>query len=185
MKMQTLLILIGAGVALWGGWGMYISATTEEPPYKVLKAFEEKIEIRQYEEQTWISTRSVEQNAAFGVLASYIFGKNEKQENIAMTAPVIMDDNMSFILPEGYTEANVPAPDGQPMDFVTVPARKVATIRFSGWATAQRVADHTEKLQDVLGQQGIETVGAPFLMQYNPPMTPPMMRRNEVGIELR
>ncbi|MEM8488532.1 MAG: heme-binding protein [Bacteroidota bacterium] len=184
MKMQTLLILIGAGVALWGGWGVYISATTEEPPYKVLEQFEEKVEIRQYEEQTWISTRSGERNAAFGVLASYIFGQNEKQESIAMTAPVIMDDNMSFILPEGYSEANVPAPDGQAMDFKTVPARKVATIRFSGWATARRVADHTEKLMVVLEDNGVETDGEPFLMQYNPPMTLPMMRRNEVGIAL-
>ncbi len=182
--MKFLLILLGAGVVLWGGWGVYISTTTEEPPYKVIEQFEEKVEIRQYEEQTWISTRSVGRNAAFGVLASYIFGKNEAKENIAMTAPVIMDDNMSFILPEGYTEANVPAPDGQAMDFVTVPARKVAAIRFSGWATARRVADHTEKLRVVLEDNGIDTMGEPFLMQYNPPSTPPMLRRNEVGIEL-
>ena len=74
--MKILLILLGAGVVLWGGWGVYISATTEEPPYKVVETLDDNVEIRQYEEQTWISTRAAGRNGAFGVLASYIFGKN-------------------------------------------------------------------------------------------------------------
>lgn len=179
-----LLITAGTLMALWIGWGMYVIYSTERPSYEVVQSLSSRVEIREYEEQTWISTSFENDQASFPVLASYIFGGNEEGENVAMTAPVITDQKMSFILPAGVTEYNAPIPDGQAIEFSTVPARKLAILAFT-WLTPQsRVEKKTAQLLDILQEKGIGTTGRPFLMRYNDPMTPPFLRRNEVAIEI-
>lgn len=184
MKM-TLLIVTGVLFSLWIGWGLYVIYTTERPPHKVLQTLSSNVEIRQYEEQTWISTTYASDNASFPVLASYIFGRNTEGEQVAMTAPVITDETMSFILPTGMSEADAPTPDGQAIEFTTIPARKLATLSFSWWMPQERVERKTNELLRVLQANGITTHDQPFLMRYNDPWTPPFLRRNEVAIEVR
>jgi hypothetical protein len=110
-------------------------------------------------------------------------GRQEGRK-VAMTAPVITDTKMVFVLPEGVTTDNAPTPDGQPIEFIEVPSRKLATLRFSWTAPQKRVERKTEQLMDVLRANGVQTKGQPFLMRYNDPGTPPFMRRNEVAIEV-
>ncbi len=169
---------------LWVGWGSYVILTTERPPYKVLRQLTSRVEIRQYDAQTWISTDYASDDSSFRVLASYIFGQNREGKKVAMTAPVITDERMVFILPAGVTPSNAPTPDGQSIEFVEVPQRKLATLRFSWTTPEERVEKKTEQLIDVLRANGVRTKGTPFLMRYNDPGTPPFMRRNEVAIEV-
>lgn len=184
MKTQLFLFgAIGAIMALWLGWGLYVIYSTERPPYKVIRNLSATIEVRQYEEQTWISTPMGTDGSSFPVLASYIFGRNREKQQVAMTAPVITDHRMAFILPRGLTAAAAPAPDGQAIDITTVPARKLATLEFSWRTPADRVAAKTAELIEILEAHGIATRGRPFLMRYNDPWTPPFLRRNEVAIE--
>ena len=184
MKIQIFLLgAIGAIMALWLGWGFYVIYSTERPPYQVIRNLSAAIEVRQYEEQTWISTPMRTDDSSFPVLASYIFGRNKEEQQVAMTAPVITDHRMAFILPRGLTAAAAPLPDGQAIDFTTVPARKLATLEFSWWTPVDRVAAKTAELLDALDAHGIATSGGPFLMRYNDPWTPPFLRRNEVAIE--
>lgn len=177
-----LFIAVGLIVALWMGWGLYVIYSTDRPNYQIIQSLSSDIEVRQYELQTWISTAHQSDSASFPVLASYIFGGNMERQQVAMTAPVITDEKMSFILPEGVSLDNAPRPDGQAIDFTVVPARKLATLRFSWWTSPDRVAAKTVELLDALQAKGIEMVGAPFLMRYNDPWTPPFLRRNEVAI---
>ena len=64
----------------------------EEPSYQVIKKFD-TFELRQYENLI-VAEVQVEGefdevgNEAFRILASYIFGKNQQQTKMAMTAPV-------------------------------------------------------------------------------------------------
>ena len=184
MKIQIFLLgAIGAIMALWLGWGFYVIYSTERPPYQVIRNLSAAIEVRQYEEQTWISTPIGSGDSSFPVLASYIFGRNKEERQVAMTAPVITDHRMAFILPRGMTANAAPVPDGQAIDFNTVPARKLATLEFSWWTPAERVAAKTAELLGILDAHGIATRGGPFLMRYNDPWTPPFLRRNEVAIE--
>ena len=184
MKIQIFLLgAIGAIMALWLGWGFYVIYSTERPPYQVIRNLSAAIEVRQYEEQIWISTPMQTEDSSFPVLASYIFGRNKEEQQVAMTAPVITDHRMAFILPRGLTAAAAPLPDGQAIDFTTVPARKLATLEFSWWTPVDRVAAKTAELLDALDAHGIATRGGPFLMRYNDPWTPPFLRRNEVAIE--
>jgi hypothetical protein len=162
-RLAWLATAAGAFVALWIGWGVYVIVTTARPPYEVSSRLSDGVEIRRYEEQTWISAAPGADNASFRVLASY----------------------MSFILPQGMTPESAPAPAGQAIDFDIVPARRVAALRFSWWTTESRVEAKMAVLQRTLQEHGIETTGRPFLMRYNDPWTPPFLRRNEVAVEVR
>ncbi len=67
----------------------------ETAPYTLLKADEaQKIEVRNYDSMVLVSTSmsSESGNSAFRKLFSYITGDNEGATEIAMTAPVIMND---------------------------------------------------------------------------------------------
>ena len=180
----VILVAGGLGLAAWMGWGLYVIYSTERPTYRVVERLSPQAEVRQYGEQTWISTSYISDNSAFRVLASYIFGGNKVGARVAMTAPVITSDSMAFILPSGITRANAPTPDGQAIEFTTVPARKVVALRFSWLTTEARVEAKTAELRDIVRQNGIETREAPYLMRYNDPWTPPFLRRNEVAIEV-
>jgi hypothetical protein len=176
--------VIAAFVLLWTGWGAYVIFTTERPPYEVTRRLAPRVEIRQYEAQTWIATDQRTDASSFRVLASYIFGGNREGQKVAMTAPVITDEKMAFILPAGVTTENAPKPSGQPIEFTEVPPRKLATLKFSWTTPSARVKRKAEELVTVLTASGIRTTGQPFLMRYNDPWTPPFMRRNEVAIEV-
>ncbi len=179
-----LIMMVTAGVlmSLWVGWGVYVIYGIERPQYEVLERLAKNIEVRQYGEQTWISTVGTTDNASFSVLASYIFGNNKEGQNVAMTAPVITDGTMSFILPSALSQESAPTPNGQPIEFTTVAPRQVATLKFSWLTNSDRVEKKTAELLAALRERGIQTQGEPFLMRYNDPWTPPFMRRNEIGV---
>ena len=185
MKLYMVGVTLGGLLfSLWMGWGLYVIYSTARPSYEIVQRFAVDVEIRQYQEQTWISTAHDTDDGSFPVLASYIFGRNKERRQVAMTAPVITAERMSFILPDDLSLANAPAPDGQAIDFDTVPARKLATLEFSWWSSPGRVESKTAELIAVLQAHGVETRGSPFLMRYNDPWTPPFLRRNEVAIEI-
>lgn len=91
---------------------------------------------------------------------------------------------MSFIVPSKYNLESVPAPNDERVRIHEMPERKLAVIRFRGWARTNSVAKQKAKLISVLHAKGVETVGDSFLMRYNAPYTPGFMRRNEIAIEL-
>ena len=154
-------------------------------------------------------------NGGFRKLADYIFGNNakiadggsEKSESIAMTAPVIEREVVSekiamtapvveqetevgarivsFIMPRKYTMETIPKPNNPEVTLVEVPAKRFAVLRFSGSVSQKKAEEKKQSLLGLLKRDNVETLGEPMLAQYNPPWTPPLMRRNEVLIELK
>jgi hypothetical protein len=189
VKMKKMVILLGMAIVLplllWIGWGTYTIVSTERPAYDLEQQLAPNVEIRQYGAQSWIATDYSGDDSSFRVLASYIFGGNQEGQKVAMTAPVITDEKMIFILPGGLTPENAPEPNGQAIEFTEVPPRKLATLKFSWTTSDDRVRRKTEELLTLLERNEISTRGRPFLMRYNDPWTPPFMRRNEVAIEVQ
>jgi len=74
----------------------YKSQDIETPKYKVVKTYD-SFEIRQYDTmilaQTVIKETSFKKSGSTGFrkVAGYIFGGNRNKQQIAMTAPVIME----------------------------------------------------------------------------------------------
>ena len=152
-------------------------------------------------------------NGGFRTLADYIFGNNAKadgstdsesiamtapvmeqaaaSEDIAMTAPVTEQQTksgarvVSFIMPSEYTMETIPKPNNPDVTLVEVPAKRYAAHRFSGRVPLKKADSKKQFLLDALARDGVTTVGEPMLAQYNPPWTPPFMRRNEVLIVVK
>jgi len=160
----------------------------EEPTYSLVTAWDDPdIEIRDYDARILATTQMNEgQNSGFRVLAGYIFGGNEREQEIAMTAPVqrtmpgAEDSEMAFVVPREYSMDELPVPDDTRVQFREEPAYRAAVIRFSGWVNDKKAERYWQTLVAFLKEQGIQPLGDPTLNQYNPPWTPPFMRRNEI-----
>jgi hypothetical protein len=184
MRVLLLVILFFTG-------GQAMAADIEEPEWTLLDTLG-KVEIRAYAPSIQAVTElpgSDASTAGFKRLAGYIFGENERGQSISMTAPVqetlgVERPVMAFTMPAEYAMEELPSPRDESVRIVEVPERTVAALAFSGWATGRKVERVQQELRETLESHGLEMVGLAVLNQYNPPWTPPFMRRNEVSIEV-
>lgn len=188
-------------------------AKTPEPSWKSLRK-EGNIEIRAYDpmiaaEATTAGERGEAINEGFRILAGYIFGGNSGQQSIEMTAPVTQQAGNSegqkiamtapvtqeagnnqnewkvrFVMPAGYTLSSLPKPDDTRIKFIEIPAYKAAVIRFSGFNTDSNLTSHKAELMKWIEDNKITADGEPVYAFYNPPWTPPFMKRNEVMVKI-
>jgi hypothetical protein len=182
-------------------------------PYTLLESDElKKIEVRNYESLVLVSASmsGASGNNAFRKLFKYIGGENEGATEIAMTAPVIMDDKimnkkgteismtapvfmnesagtslMSFVMPNNFTLATTPKPTDPDVQVSELKNYKVATIQFSGTLSDSNVEKHAQILSTWIINNGYTAISTPVKAGYNGPITLPMMRRNEVLIEVK
>ncbi len=131
------------------------------------------------------NNRSREQVEMTAPVISGRYGPRARGERVAMTAPVISGGgSLAFVLPEGYTIDTAPVPLDPEVVLDEVPSRTLAVVRFSGRWTEGNFKVRTRQLLDGLPAAGVEPLGEPFGMVYNPPFTPPFLRRNEVAVEV-
>jgi hypothetical protein len=188
---KSTLIIAGVVVLLLAGILIFyrIMGKTPEQPYTVVKKVG-NIEIRYYP-KAWMATvasneitykKSSSNN--FRKLASYIFGGNQGKKQIAMTAPVRMNfettkSEMSFVMPEGYTRENLPAPLSNEIQLHESAAEYVAVLRFSGYASDSKIVEKKKQLFTELESLGITHSNTIRYLGYNAPWDI-LFRRNEV-----
>ncbi len=159
----------------------------ESAPYTVIEA-DGKFEIREYPSITIVSTRMKNadpmEGGTFMTLFDYIAKGNEAEEKIAMTTPVFMttgqDAEMSFVVPQEVAEAGAPAPKNESVDVKQLQMGKVAAYRYSGSWSQEAKDAAAEKLQTWVKEKGLSPAGDLMTAGYDPPFTPPFLRRNEV-----
>jgi hypothetical protein len=178
-------------------------ADIEQPRYEVL-AQDGAFELRQYAptivaEVTVPGDRDAAVNAGFKLLAGYIFGANVPKQKIEMTAPVTQQPGekiamtapvtqqakggewiVRFVMPSSWTMNTLPKPTDPRIRLETVPARKMAAIRFSGFHSDSSYAAKAEALSAEMAKRGLRPAGPAVYAYYDPPWTLPFMRRNEV-----
>ncbi len=185
----AMLVIASVVIVMWFIYGVYVSMASEQVEYDVINELDNDVEIRQYREVTVISTVADDSGKAFSRLAGYISGTNKENLKINMTAPVLstkdkLSVNLSFVLPSGYNMSNVPEPERSDISIHTIPSRKVAAIKFPGYANDAAIENNKAILMAQLDEHGLVTKGDFFLMRYNPPWIPPALMRNEVAIEV-
>ena len=179
----------------------------ETPKYRVVK-HKKTWEVREYEDFSVCSTLMDENERSpigFNSLAGYIFGKNQQQEKMAMTTPVISTQSagnkkMSFVMPSRFwssEEALTAAP--RPLETAVrlegkggglIQSSSLVAVRwFGGFASPRNVAQQSAALLASIAGDGewepVEPEAPPLLMQYNDPFQPPWKRRNEVAVPVR
>jgi len=170
----------------------FTNSKIETPKYKVLATYGD-VEIRRYPKmvvaKTNLSEKSFdsEANNGFRTIASYIFGGNEKNEKIAMTAPVVMNmgdtASMYFVMPSSYEKESLPKPNSSAVQIVEESEKTLAVITYGGFSSDEKIEKHRKLLEKTLKEQNIETKGAYLYMGYNAPWDV-LKRRNEVAVEI-
>ena len=115
-----------------------------------------------------------------------------------MTAPVIVAPRIesiasmqsasrwlvSFVMPSKYSLATLPLPNDPEVKIREIPGTTVAVLRYSWLNGIDRVQKKTEDLNRWLAANHYLTLGTPQLARYDPPWTLPMLRRNEIMVEV-
>ena len=193
--MKTIIWIAGS-VLILGGVISFFSFRfkgIETPKYKVIKMVGE-VEIREYPQmilaQTKLGNKRYDSNGnnGFGTVANYIFGGNQQQQKIAMTAPVIMnmsdtEASMSFVMPSQYQMSELPTPNSTAVSLVSQDSMKLAVLRFGGFSSDEKIAKHAQILTQVLKENNIRTKGSLLYMGYNAPWDV-INRRNEVAFQI-
>lgn len=181
---------------------------TPEPQYLVIFQ-DRKFEIREYPPlivaETVVTADYKEAGSiGFRRLAGYIFGGNTTQASIAMTTPVVREANgeqiamtapvlqqtegkqwrMSFVMPASYRLDTLPIPLDSNVVLRELPAKKIAVLRYSGSLSENVIASNSKTLLDWLNQQALKPLSPARSAAYDPPWTIPMLRRNEIHIDI-
>ena len=178
----------------------------ERPEYEI-EATNGAIEVRSYApmigaEAVVEGERKTAINEGFRLIAAYIFGANQPNAKIAMTAPVLQQKRtiamtapvtqqsagdawtVRFIMPKSWSMETLPIPNDPRISLRPCPARRFVAITFSGLATSNVLQTRTDELRRYITDHKLATTGEPVLAFYNPPWTLPFFRRNEIMLEL-
>ncbi|TVQ29038.1 MAG: heme-binding protein [Geminicoccaceae bacterium] len=204
--MRQRLLVISVALLLAGCTAFGVRSGTEEPPFEVLAALDGSTEIRRYgprlAAETAVAAEPGARNAAFRVLAGYIFGGNQGERRIAMTVPVETQEpgqriamtvpvevdeatgelRMRFFLPSEFTLDTAPLPNDPRVTLVELEPTTVAVRRFTGSTANTAVALETTALLAALDGSPWVALGEPVAYFYDPPWTLPPARRNEVVV---
>jgi len=188
--MRIMLIVAGLGllVVLVNAGCAAVRAGYDTAPYKMLR-HEGRFEVRQYPDLMLVSTPLKGSDGSFMRLFRYIQGQNEARKKIAMTTPVFMERGasngmMAFVLPATLQSGEAPVPTGPEVALRTLPGGRYAVLRFSGGMNESRERRQLARLRDWLAAAGLKTLEEPVFGYFDPPWTPPFMRRNEVMLRL-
>lgn len=175
--------LTGCKLTRWG---------YESPEYKVIRK-SGPFEIRDYPALTLASTPMQSAQApaddSFMRLFRYISGANQRETRIAMTTPVLIDvtesnRQMSFVMPKKVAEAGTPNAKRDDIKVETRGAGRFAVYRFRGGWDSARTEEARKQLAKWLAAEDLSSISAPQLANYDPPFTPPFLRRNEMMVRL-
>ena len=169
----------------------------ETPEYNLLEK-EGKFELRVYNSFAVARTR-VENDyreatvAGFRKIANYIFGGNDKNMEIAMTAPVISNSpgdvegeyEILFVMPSSFKRSSLPKPNSSTVEIMDRSLNLIACISFGGWATKERAKKYHLKLSNWLKDKGYEVDGKFMVAQYNSPWALPPFRHNEIMVRIK
>ena len=178
--------------------------TVKEPPYDVVLQHKNNVktsyEMRKYGERfaatvTYPDTGDGE-NSPFGILASYIgvFGtaknegaksmamtapvvmeqENKKPESIAMTAPVVMENTadgnmkkMMFMLPEEYNDmSKIPKPTNPLVHIEEIPSEIGVVHRYNGKYTTENNRQVAKELGAQLMVDGVDGITEEYAMDH-------------------
>ncbi len=194
--MKTLIVIfviVVVVIVIFQSYTLMAANKTEEQKYTVILK-DKDFEIRFYPSATLATIHSDAKTykdlsgSGFRKLARYIFGGNETNTSISMTAPVHMNINdtvssMSFVMPSSYSEDMLPKPNNPDVFIQKSADEYVAVIQFGGFASDKDLVFYSAKLKKLLEEKGISYYGNTRFLGYNPPFQL-VGRRNEMIVSV-
>jgi effector-binding domain-containing protein len=166
-------------------------AKYETPQYEILLK-QGDFEIRKYQEfhTTSVDETNLKGYSGFNLLFDYISGNNKNRQPMAMTVPVINELNpkfmtMEFVVPSTFKKEAIPQPNNPNLKIKTYPSHIAAVLSFSGSNKEARIDLQINKLLEWIRKNKWTIKGSVRLSRYNSPFSLPMLRHNEVSVELK
>jgi len=208
--MLTVVGISAVIVLIWVVSGYVPTMNLHTPAYTVREK-RAGYEIRQYEPYVIAETlqkgnRDESSPGGFNELFRYISGNNVAQARLGMSTPVLRSaeregrkipmsapvlkgvaggtGTIAFVMPPGIRPDELPLPKNAAVHLRAIPARTVAAVSFAGYATDAALGKHTAELLTALKRDDLTMRSDPQIALYNPPWTPPFMRKNEVLVEI-
>jgi hypothetical protein len=161
------------------------------------------------DDQSWLDAL----NEGFTRLADYLFGANELERKLPMTTPIMISVTaarrelqswkppsvaelselngptsrvMALVVPTHLTVTaqDPPAPKDERVRLLGVPERRVAALCFRGNYAGDLPAQKRNELLFLLKCAGLKAASEVWFAGYDSPSTLPLLRRNEVLVEL-
>ena len=193
MKKTTILAMTAGALGTVGALALpFTRSGYESPAYEVVVS-DGAFEVRDYPSMTVavapMGDNKGNRNSAFRMLFGYISGKNNDGKKIAMTTPVFTSSSgkgqeMSFVVPEEVAKTGTPEATDTKVEIAERKEGRFATYRFSGNWSDEKAKQAKTKLLKWVSKQGLKTIGEIEKANYDPPFTPPALRRNEVLIRI-
>ncbi|MFN5183635.1 MAG: SOUL family heme-binding protein [Bacteroidota bacterium] len=169
------------------------SMSIEQRKYKLI-AKDGRFELRFYPEAIQATTNLTSSNynesanQGFRTLAGYIFGGNNENKKIAMTAPVEMSvgtssTKMSFTMPSEHKISELPKPNDSKISIHTTPAEYTASVSFGGYASDEKIDKYKNELFEYLKSKKIKNIGNFRFLGYNSPFRI-FGRKNEILVQI-
>ncbi|MDZ4845558.1 MAG: heme-binding protein [Chitinophagales bacterium] len=193
MKYLLIVVIVVAIIVIAVQIYFTISMSKIETHHYTVISQKGNVEVRKYDPAIFINYTEKGgmfqvQNNAFRNLAGYLFGSNAREQKIAMTAPVQMEqkDNdavMRFMIPSEYKLKDLPAPTNSKVLMTEEPAFYAAAIRYSGFNNESKFQKHKKQLEEFISNEKSELDGAFIFLGYNPPFQW-FGRKNEVLVKI-
>lgn len=163
----------------------------ERPEYEMVQS-EPPFELREYKDFYIVEYDNKNDPGienGFGTLFRYISSDNKTRAKISMTIPVIEEIvgdqmKMAFVVPKAQWD-QIPEPNNQWLSVKKFDNGLFAVLRYSGFSSGSKEQQMIEKLKSWIGTKGYLEASNYMLAFYNPPLTPPMFRRNEIMVRIR
>jgi DNA gyrase inhibitor GyrI len=126
---------------------------------------------------------------SFMRLFRYIGGQNTATQKISMTTPVFMtgtetNGTMAFVMPKTMNADATPKPANPQVAVNSIPAGRFAVFRFSGGRSAANENNAIVALTAWVAREKLQAAGEPMFGYFDPPWTPPFLRRNEAMLRV-
>ncbi|MEY2600031.1 MAG: hypothetical protein RLZZ142_2290 [Verrucomicrobiota bacterium] len=190
---RTLLLLATASVTALALLGCKATrAGYESAPYRVLQK-DGRFEIREYPPLTLVQSPPAEPESAasqnFRRLFAFITGSNAEKRKIPMTTPVFLSSqpagrSMAFVMPSSLPAHQVPRPTDPSLQVRSTPSKRFAVLRYSGRQAPQTEQARLAELRAWIQEARLRSLADPTFAYFDPPWTPPFLRRIEVMLPL-
>jgi hypothetical protein len=138
------------------------------------------------------------QSSKIAMTAPVTLAPDAQPLKLDMTAPVSVQPavdastwvqtqrwRVQFVMPNKYTLESLPLPNNGAVKLREVTAKTVAVAKYSGLNTDSRIRKETQALTDWIQARKLVSSGPPQLARYDPPWALPMLRRNEIQLEIK
>lgn len=169
----------------------------ETPEYQLISN-EGGFEVRRYSDMIMATTNvqggyKDSTSTGFRRIAGYIFGGNDKEMKIAMTAPVITDCptedlssyTVSFVMPKEHSFEDLPKTNTKLVSIERKNLGDVAVLSFGGRVNEARSIEYQKNFSELLKKNKIISQGGFMVAQFNSPWTLPIFRKNELMVRIK